>query len=51
LGLATANVVWATQTGMIVLSGGLGYLALMSAGLRKKPGLRKSPDAQKKQAP
>lgn len=36
LGLATANVVWATQTGMIVLSGGLGYLALMAAGLRKK---------------
>lgn len=35
LGLATANVVWATQTGMIIVTGGLGYLFLMAAGLRK----------------
>lgn len=41
LGLATANVVWATQTGMIVLSGGLGYLALMSAGIGRNFNLDK----------
>ena len=35
LGLATANVVWATQTGMIIVTGGMGYLFLMAAGLRK----------------
>lgn len=35
LGLATANVVWATQTGMIIVTGGIGYLFLMAAGLRK----------------
>lgn len=35
LGLATANVVWATQTGMIITTGGLGYLFLLAAGLRK----------------
>jgi len=35
LGLATANVVWATQTGMIIATGGIGYLFLIAAGLRK----------------
>lgn len=35
LGLATANVIWATQTVMIISMGGLGYLALMAAGFRK----------------
>lgn len=35
LGLATANVIWATQTGMIITTGGLGYLFLLAAGLRK----------------
>ena len=37
LGLATANVVWATQTGMIITTGGIGYLFLMAAGLKNKP--------------
>lgn len=37
LGLATANVVWATQTAMIITTGGIGYLFLMAAGLRKEP--------------
>jgi uncharacterized membrane protein YbhN (UPF0104 family) len=36
LGLATANVVWATQTAMIITTGGIGYLFLIAAGLRKK---------------
>jgi len=35
LGLATANVVWATQTGMIITTGGIGYLFLVAAGLKK----------------
>lgn len=35
LGLATANVVWATQTGMIISMGGIGYLFLMAAGFKK----------------
>ena len=38
LGLATANVIWATQTGMIITTGGIGYLFLMAAGLRKGKG-------------
>ena len=35
LGLATANVIWAAQTGMIITTGGLGYLFLVAAGLKK----------------
>ena len=35
LGLATANVIWATQTGMIITTGGIGYLFLLAAGLKK----------------
>jgi len=35
LGLATANVVWATQTVMIITTGGVGYLFLLAAGLKK----------------
>ena len=35
LGLATANVIWATQTGMIITTGGIGYLFLMAAGFKK----------------
>ena len=37
LGLATANVVWTTQTAMIITTGGIGYFFLMAAGLRKQP--------------
>ena len=37
LGLATANVVWAAQTGMIITTGGIGYLFLLAAGLKKAP--------------
>ena len=36
LGLATANVIWATQTGMIITTGGIGYLFLMAAGFNKR---------------
>lgn len=35
LGLATANVIWATQTGMIITMGGIGYLFLLAAGFKK----------------
>lgn len=35
LGLATANVVWAAQTGMIIITGGIGYLFLVASGLKK----------------
>lgn len=35
LGLATANVVWATQTAMIMVTGGAGYLFLLAAGWKK----------------
>lgn len=35
LGLATANVVWATQTGMIISMGGIGYLFLLASGFKK----------------
>ena len=35
LGLATANVIWAAQTGMIITTGGLGYLFLVASGLKK----------------
>jgi len=43
LGLATANVVWATQTGMIITTGGIGYLFLMAAGLKKKKAVEADP--------
>jgi len=43
LGLATANVVWATQTGMIITTGGVGYLFLMAAGLKKKKAVEADP--------
>lgn len=43
LGLATANVVWATQTGMIISMGGIGYLFLMAAGFKK--GNKAAPNA------
>lgn len=43
LGLATANVIWAAQTGMIITTGGLGYLFLVAAGLKKaKPELQEA---------
>lgn len=35
LGLATANVIWATQTVMIISMGGIGYLFLLAAGFKK----------------
>jgi uncharacterized membrane protein YbhN (UPF0104 family) len=35
IGLAVANVVWLTQTGMIVLCGGLGYVMLFLHRMRR----------------
>jgi uncharacterized membrane protein YbhN (UPF0104 family) len=37
VGFAVANVVWATQTGMIIFTGGVGYLALMWGIRKSKP--------------
>lgn len=35
LGFAVANVIWITQTAMIVITGGIAYLALMWFRIRK----------------
>lgn len=35
LGFAIANIIWVIQTGMIVITGGIAYIALLAVRLKK----------------
>lgn len=44
LGFAIANIIWVVQTGMIVITGGIAYIALLAVRLRKDKLKEESPE-------